>query len=225
MALPAAPRRIGRPPASENLDTRARLLDVARSKFAELGYQSATNKDIADAAGITTGAIYHHFGSKRDLYTAVFEHVESTVYARYRAVLVPGATVAENFASLLDEAVRIYEDDATIAQFFIEVQTEAMRNEELAVLATQQARSTIKLIAPVVATGHQAGEFHPDIDQRAVVYAMMSIMTGVARFSAGLDDPRVLAEATGVLVRLVSGHLFAPPTGGATGADTGWPRN
>lgn len=206
------PRRLGRPPASDSAATRDRLLSVARAKFAELGYQSATNKGIADAAGITTGAIYHYFGSKRDLYGAVFDHVETTVYGRYRSVLVEGATFATNFAALLDEAVRIYEDDATIAQFFIEVQTDAMRNEDLAPLATRQARNTIKLIAPIVGDAQAAGEFGPDVEERAVVYAMMSVMTGVARFSAGLDDPSVLAAATEILTRLVAGDLLVSPS-------------
>ncbi len=213
MALTPGLKRLGRPPAADSVDTRARLLGVARARFADLGYQAATNKDIADAAGITTGAIYHYFGSKRDLYGAVFDHVESTVYARYREVLIDGGTVAQNFAALLDEAVRIHEDDATIGRFFIEVQTEATRNEELASLATQQARNTIKLIGPIVSAGHASGEFRAGVDERAVVYAMMSVMTGVARFSAGIDDRRVLADATGVLTRLVSGDLFAMPEG------------
>lgn len=209
MAVTTGGKRLGRPPAADSAHTRETLLRVAREKFAELGFQSATNKGIADAAGITTGAIYHYFGSKRDLYGAVFEEVESTVYDRYQRVLVDGASFAENFAHLLREAVRIHDDDPTIAQFFIEVQTEAMRNPELAALATQQARNTVRLIAPIVQAGHVAGEFVDDVDPRAVTYAMMSVMTGVARFSEALEQPEILADATGVLTRLVTGDLFA----------------
>lgn len=209
MSVTAAGRRLGRPPATDSAQTREVLLRVARKKFAELGYQSATNKDIADAAGITTGAIYHYFGSKRDLYGAVFEQVEATVYERYRAVLDEGASFAENFARLLDEAVRIHEDDPTIAQFFIEVQTEAMRNPDLAVLATEQARNTVRLLAPVVGAGHDSGEFQDDVNPRAVTYAMMSVLTGLARFSEALEQPQMLADATRVLTRLVTGELFA----------------
>lgn len=207
-ALPSG-RRLGRPPGNESAHTLDTLLAVARTHFGALGYQAATTKGIAGDAGITTGTIYHYFESKRDLYAAVFEEVEETVYARYRAVLVPGATLVENLDRLLEEAVCIHEDDPTVARFYIEVQTEAMRNEELAPLATQQARSTVKLLAPIVQAAHDAGELASDVGVRAGTYALMAILTGVARFSETLEQTATLSDAVSVLRRLVAGTLYA----------------
>lgn len=53
--------------------TRARILDVARGMFAERGYADTPSREIAAAAGVTVGAIFHHFGSKPGLFRAVFE--------------------------------------------------------------------------------------------------------------------------------------------------------
>jgi hypothetical protein len=127
-------------------------------------------------------------------------------------VLVAGATFADNLDRLLDEAVRIHEDDPTVARFYIEVQTEAMRNDELAALATQQARSTVKLLAPVVQAAHDAGEFSPGVGVRAATYAVMAVLTGVARFSETLEQTATLADAVHVLRRLVTGTLYAQQT-------------
>jgi AcrR family transcriptional regulator len=44
--------------------------------FAELGYAAAGREDIVERAGVTRGAMYHHFSSKEALFQAVFEVVE-----------------------------------------------------------------------------------------------------------------------------------------------------
>ena len=50
--------RIGRPPDTDPAVTRRRILDVARREFAHRGYAAATNRSIAAAAKLTTGAVY-----------------------------------------------------------------------------------------------------------------------------------------------------------------------
>jgi AcrR family transcriptional regulator len=57
--------------------TRAALLAAARRLFAERGYEDVPADEIAAAAGVTRGALYHHFADKRDLFEAVFEEVEA----------------------------------------------------------------------------------------------------------------------------------------------------
>ncbi len=56
--------------------TRAELLTVARRLFGDRGYANVGTEEIVRAAGVTRGALYHHFESKRELLAAVFEEVE-----------------------------------------------------------------------------------------------------------------------------------------------------
>ena len=49
--------------------------------FARDGYEATTNRSIAKASGITSGAIYHYFDSKAELYAAVYEEVYDRVFA------------------------------------------------------------------------------------------------------------------------------------------------
>jgi AcrR family transcriptional regulator len=54
-------------------DRREQILEAALSVFADKGFDRATNKDIAVAAGITPGLIYHYFKSKQDLLREAIE--------------------------------------------------------------------------------------------------------------------------------------------------------
>ncbi|HTZ53053.1 MAG TPA: TetR/AcrR family transcriptional regulator [Spirochaetia bacterium] len=54
-------------------DRRAQILRAALAVFARKGFDAATNKDIARAAGITPGLIYHYFKNKRDLLVEAME--------------------------------------------------------------------------------------------------------------------------------------------------------
>ncbi len=66
----------GRTQAERRARTQGALIDAARSLFAERGYAGAGREEIVARAGVTRGAMYHHFASKEDLFRAVFETVE-----------------------------------------------------------------------------------------------------------------------------------------------------
>jgi AcrR family transcriptional regulator len=53
--------------------TTARLVAAARELFAAQGYGDTLLDDVVDAAGVTKGALYHHFAGKRELFEAVFD--------------------------------------------------------------------------------------------------------------------------------------------------------
>ncbi len=59
--------------------TRAALLAAAHDLFAEHGYAGASNDAIVAAAGVSRGALQHHFVDKRSLFMAVYEQVERDV--------------------------------------------------------------------------------------------------------------------------------------------------
>src|SRR6201986_4735093 len=59
--------------------TRTALVDAARPPLGEAGYAATATDEIVAAAGVTKGALYHHFGGKEDLFRAVFEQVQHEV--------------------------------------------------------------------------------------------------------------------------------------------------
>ncbi len=59
--------------------TRSALIDAARELFGNQGYGDTSTDEIVTRAGVTKGALYHHFRGKDDLFRAVFEQVQREV--------------------------------------------------------------------------------------------------------------------------------------------------
>jgi AcrR family transcriptional regulator len=66
-------------PDPEDLTARARIRDAAMRQFAEHGFERATIRDIAEAAGVSSGLVRHHFGSKQALRDACNEWLLRTI--------------------------------------------------------------------------------------------------------------------------------------------------
>lgn len=107
--------------AERSRTTRKALIDTARALFAERGYAAVPADEIVRAAGVTRGALYHHFGDKQGLFRAVVEQLEAEITAEV-ATTAGDATdpVAAGMAALShflqvcqrDEVVRISLTDA-----------------------------------------------------------------------------------------------------------------
>jgi AcrR family transcriptional regulator len=63
----------GRTQAERRADTRRRLLEAATTVFAERGFHAASVVEIAEAASVSTGALYANFASKEELFVAVMD--------------------------------------------------------------------------------------------------------------------------------------------------------
>ncbi|HEX3981242.1 MAG TPA: TetR/AcrR family transcriptional regulator [Acidimicrobiales bacterium] len=60
-------------------DTRQALLSAARELFAANGFQATRTEEVVQRAGLTRGALYHHFRDKEDLFRAVYDEVAGEV--------------------------------------------------------------------------------------------------------------------------------------------------
>lgn len=72
--------------------TRQALLDAALMEFSRRGYEGTRLQDIAAAAGLTRGAIYHHFRNKAEVYLALITEIGAGVDGVTAQALAEGAT-------------------------------------------------------------------------------------------------------------------------------------
>jgi AcrR family transcriptional regulator len=68
--------------AERSAATRGALVRAARELFAQDGYAATGRETIVERAGVTRGAMYHHFADKEALFQAVFEEIEAEVMAK-----------------------------------------------------------------------------------------------------------------------------------------------
>lgn len=87
--------------AKDAAQTRADILTKARDLFARQGYAGTSAREISAAAGVTIGAMFHHFDSKLHVFQCVFEMLEMELDANARAASSPGLglSVLETFLS------------------------------------------------------------------------------------------------------------------------------
>lgn len=67
---------------AETTETVRKLIAIARTHFTEYGYANAALEAMVEEAGLTRGAVYHHFRSKKQLFRSVLEDVQREVAER-----------------------------------------------------------------------------------------------------------------------------------------------
>ncbi len=84
------------PPRDDSAKTgrRAELLHLAADLFASRGVRATTVRDIADAAGILSGSLYHHFDSKESMVDEILRGFLDDLFDRYRKIVAAGSIPA-----------------------------------------------------------------------------------------------------------------------------------
>jgi AcrR family transcriptional regulator len=107
---------------TQAVDRRDVILERAADLFARQGVAATTVREIADAVGILSGSLYHHFASKDDIVDAIVGSFMDDLVGRYDAVLASEHDAAERLRGLVvasletvaghPHATEIYQKDA-----------------------------------------------------------------------------------------------------------------
>lgn len=200
--MPAkTPRRLGRPAASSSADTRQRILDAARRTFADLGWEVATNRHVADKAGVTGAALYHYFDSKLDMYIAVYDDAQELVAKEFAAASAMSDTFVGQFEAMLDTAHRMNQQDQSLARFLESARVDIDRHPELQKGLKGRRRVGDEIVAGLVETGRATGELADGTEQQAtaVIRAILiglndAVSSDLTVHRAAIDGIRALLE-------------------------------
>jgi AcrR family transcriptional regulator len=183
--------------------TRGALVEAARRLFAERGFSGVGTEEIVRAAGVTRGALYHHFADKRELFEAVYEQLEEELTERI-------ATGALEAADSPLAAMRAG------AQMFLEACTEpeAQRIALLdgpAVLGWDRWREIgaehgLGLIEGTLAAAIDAGAIRRQ-PVRPLAHVLMGALDEAALLVATADDPRRMRTEVGRTLEFVIDSL------------------
>ncbi|MBX6388789.1 MAG: TetR family transcriptional regulator [Frankia sp.] len=96
--------RAGRAPAAGESERRAAIVEIAAGLFAERGYRATTVREIADAAGMLSGSLYHHFDSKESIVDELLSSFLDELHAKYAAIAAARTRPTETIAELIRAA-------------------------------------------------------------------------------------------------------------------------
>jgi AcrR family transcriptional regulator len=156
--------------------TRAKLLDAAETLFGDRGIHRSSLDEIAAAAGLTKGAIYANFGSKKDLVTAILARKLSDDGAQPQPVSTSLAAFADRLGDSYESAVHSAEI-RRFAMAFVELWLYGMRDDSVREPVLQWFRTVRESNAREVA------EIQDDLplpaDQLATLLLALDIGVGV----------------------------------------------
>ena len=89
--------------AEPSATRRDELLAITASLFAKKGFRNTTVRDIADAAGILSGSLYHHFDSKESMVDEILSTFQEELFGQYDEILASG----DDARTRLERAVRV----------------------------------------------------------------------------------------------------------------------
>lgn len=197
--------KLGRPPASSSAETRGRILDVARRCFAELGYEATTNRTLAAEANITTGAIYHYFESKVDIFRAVNNDVQERVYLRFRAAEREADTFVGKLEAVLEIAHQLNREDPTLAQFLGASRIDMRRIPELAAIYSADDGRREDFFRDMIKFGVKSGEIKA-ADRKRMQAVIVTVTIGLT--DAVSNDVKAHRLAVDGIMSLVRGTLI-----------------
>jgi AcrR family transcriptional regulator len=135
---------------------REELLRIAAGLFAEKGFKNTTVRDIADAAGILSGSLYHHFDSKESMVDEILSTFQEELFAKYDEVLasdVDARAKIESAVRLSFEAIDQHHFEVAIFQNEADYLGTFERFGYLAERNAQSREVWMRLLTEGVATG------------------------------------------------------------------------
>lgn len=189
-------------------ETRAKLIAAGRQAFGTLGYAQASMDDFTSAAGLTRGALYHHFGDKKGLLQAVVDEIDAEMSARLKAI---AARAPNRWQAVVDEWIAYVE-----MALEPEIQRILFRDAP-AVLGDQSqcpsAKSCIEGLTASLAALKEEGLLI-DADPEALARLINGASTHAATWIAGSSDPEATSKkAVAGFRQLLDGLLRQPPNG------------
>lgn len=195
----------GRPAGTDSGDTRQRVIDAACRCFAQYGYSPSTNSVIADMAGVTAGAVYYHFGTKRQLFDAVCTHVYGKILARTTETANGPQSLPGLLRAWLAESMRVNHDSPELAGFVAAAPVDARRHPEIAHTFAKQIDRIAEILVSAVREGQQCGLIAVDRDAAEVARLINAIIYGFAHAAAATD-----AVAMDAMTELFDALLLEP---------------
>lgn len=199
---------LGRPVGADSQQTRRRIITAAMRCVAEVGYSQATIREIALAAGMTSGSLYHYFPTKSELLTATSEEIETIASPRLRAAAARHDHVTDRIDAVLDESARLGRDHPYLTGFLRSLRAASTAQFRSGAANYPGSKALHDVVAEIVRDARLRGTLCAHTDARAAVEAICALARGLSEQADSLQ-PKDHRAALSSAKRLIRGTLFA----------------
>ncbi|MGK8487644.1 TetR/AcrR family transcriptional regulator [Nocardia asiatica] len=136
---------------------------MAAELFAERGLRATTVRDIADAAGILSGSLYHHFDSKESMVDEILRGFLDDLFGRYREIVASGLSSRDTLEALVLASYESF-DRWHAAVAIYQAEAKRLRASERFGYIADYNREFRELWHRVLTNGVQDGSFRAELD-------------------------------------------------------------
>lgn len=187
-------------------ETPEKILDAARRIFAQRGYDGATMDEIAAAANMTKGAVYHYFDNKRELFWILSERrLNQQISLANSAVVPAGQSASEGLELLFSTVMESLVADPGWTRLHFEILSRT-RDAETAELFRRTDSYLTNRIAADIAAAQAAGTFRQGVEPEAMAFVIVAIIARLSQYAVLGDTEETAAELLpGIAKILVQG--------------------
>lgn len=185
--------------------TRQQLLESALRVFSEKGYAATRLSDIAVAANVTRGAIYHHFGNKKELFIALFKNRSDPYFQTVSEILSSDLPSLEKIQKLITTLLKKFEGDKL---FQADNRLRMQHNSSIADIKKikgafdEDIKRLFTLAERVVQAGQKTGEIRNDMAARDIVVFLFALLRGTAGILEGRNLKQAIVGKAEVMTEL-----------------------
>ena len=178
---------------NKNRTTKNKILDAAFSVFVKNGYKDTTMSHIVKESGLSKGAIYHHYDSKKDLFISLIDHWEVYSFPDFYSGSKKGETATDTLRRFADVVFRTFSEKPHIFLAEIEFWALANKDDEIKARSKVLYDKILKLFELVLSKGVRNNEFKK-IDTKIIAIELLSVFQGINWFCLFKEDSLLAKE-------------------------------
>ena len=173
--------------------TKNKILDAAFNVFVKNGYKDTTMAHIVRESGLSKGAIYHHYSSKKDLFISLIDHWEVYSFPDFYSGGSSQETASMNLQRFADVVYATFNEKPHIFLAEIEFWALANKDDEINARSKILYDKILKLFELVLSKGIRNNEFRK-IDTKIIAIELLSIFQGINWFCLFKEDPLIAKQ-------------------------------
>ena len=183
---------------------RDQLLAIAGGLFAERGFKNTTVRDIADAAGILSGSLYHHFDSKESIVDELLSTFQRALFATYDEILASTPDTAARIDAIVRASFDAIDQHHNEVAIFQNDAAYLMGFERFAYLSEHNRRFRTMWVG-LLDEGMQSGALRDDLDPELTYRFIRDTVWVAVRWYAPGGDVAAQTVADQYLTILLNG--------------------